>query len=200
MTANTVLKITENETPDYTVEAMSGLSADKTVTVLADTLSPVEFVNRDRGEGDLTIAKEVTHDFGVDYQIPTDKAFTMRITLSGIGTKNATFDAEQTNSDMTSITTDANGQFSVTLKNDEQLKIYGLPSETVATVVEQAPGSGFTAQYWDNGEQGDGIVSIARDSTVSVVVVNDYAPAEVLSCKHCCFWQQNAEWKRLAKW
>ena len=179
MTANTVLKITENETPDYTVEAMSGLSADKTVTVLADTLSPVEFVNRDRGEGDLTIAKEVTHDFGVDYQIPTDKAFTMRITLSGIGTKNATFDAEQTNSDMTSITTDANGQFSVTLKNDEQLKIYGLPSETVATVVEQAPGSGFTAQYWDNGEQGDGIVSIARDSTVSVVVVNDYAPAEV---------------------
>lgn len=73
----------------------------------------------------MTIAKEVTHDFGVDYQIPTDKAFTMRITFSGIGTKNATFDAEQTNSDMTSITTDANGQFSVTLKMNEQLKIYG---------------------------------------------------------------------------
>lgn len=37
MTANTVLKITENETPDYTVESVSGLSADKTVTVLANT-------------------------------------------------------------------------------------------------------------------------------------------------------------------
>lgn len=59
------------------------------------------------------------------------------------------------------------------------LKIYGLPSETIVTVVEQAPGAGFTAQYWDNGEQGDGVVSIARDSTVSVIVVNDYAPAEV---------------------
>lgn len=178
MTANDTFRIEENETAAYVAET-TGLSAAGTVTVSANTILPVSFVNADRGTGNLTVAKEVEHDFGVDYQIPADKVFTMQVTLSGIGTANAVFAAEHTNGQYTEITTDANGQFAVTLKHDEQFEVFGLPAGTTATVVETAYGMGFTPAYWDNGQPGDGTVTVVKNSTVSVIVVNDYAATEV---------------------
>lgn len=174
MTAGTVMKITENETVDYVVKSTSGISETGTVSIVANKLTPVEFVNADRGTGNLTIAKEVTHDFGTEYQVPDNKSFTMNVTLSGVGTKNATFKMKQTNSSLTQITTDENGQFSVTLKHEEQITLFDLPTGTVAKVTERNPGTGFTVQYWDNGAISDGVVTVAKDSTVSVIVVNDY--------------------------
>jgi len=178
MTAGTVIQINEAETAEYVVESVSGLT-NNVLTIVNKTLLPVTFVNDQRSTGNLTIAKEVEHDFGQNYSIPADKSFTMTVTLSGIGTANATFKAAKTDSTIDSIQTDADGKFTITLKHDEQFEIFGLPEGTVATVVESTPGTGFAPTYWDSGKPGDGIVTIEGDSTVSVIVVNDYTPAEV---------------------
>ncbi len=181
MTAGQTILIEEAENMDYIVESVNADSDAKSIRILlqANTLSNADFVNADRGRGNLTIGKEVTHDFGEDYNIPADKSFTITVTLAGIGTANATFPAQQTGSDITSVTTDENGQFTVTLKSDQQITLSDLPAGTVATVTEQNPGDGFTAQYWDNGQLGDGIVTVIADNTVSVIVVNDYTAARV---------------------
>ncbi len=179
MPAGDTFRIVERETAEYIATA-TGLSDSGTVTVNQYEIKNVAFVNDDRGAGNLTIAKEVEHDFGVDYQIPANKNFTMQVTLSGIGTANATFTAEHSgNSEIENVTTDADGKFTVTLKHDEQLEIFGLPAGTVATVVEQNPAAGFTPAYWDNGQPGDGQVTVVDANTVSVIVVNDYEAAEV---------------------
>lgn len=174
--------IKETETAGYipTVTVNGAASSNPTtVTIANNELVDVDFVNADRGTGNLTIAKEVDHDFGVDYQIPNDKVFTMQVTLSGIGTANATFAAKHTNGTYTEIKTDANGQFTVQLAHEQQFEVFGLPTGTVATVVETASGIGFTPAYYDNGALGDGEVTVAKDSTASVMVVNDYHATEV---------------------
>lgn len=182
LSAGDVVTVNEAEMigyiPSVTVNGVAVGNA-ATVTVEANRLTDVDFVNTDRGVGNLTVAKEVEHDFGVEYQIPADKRFTLQVTLSGIGTANATFAAEHTDGTYTEIVTDANGRFTVQLKHDEQLKVFGLPAGTVASVVETQIGTGFTPTYWDNGALGDGRVTVMRDATVSVIVVNDYQPTAV---------------------
>ncbi len=179
LTAGDTFRIIERETAEYVATA-TGLSDSGTVTVNQYEIKNVSFVNDERGTGNLTIAKEVEHDFGQDYQIPEDKNFTIQVTLSGIGTANATFTAEHSgNSAITSISTDAEGKFTVTLRHDEQLEVFGLPAGTTATVVETEKGAGFTPTYWDNGQRGDGQVTVVDANTVSVIVVNDYEAAEV---------------------
>lgn len=176
------ITIKETETAGYipTVTVNGAASSNPTtVTIANNELVGVDFVNADRGTGNLTIAKEVEHDFGTDYQVPADKLFTMQVTLSGIGTANATFAAKHTNGTYTEIKTDANGQFTVQLAHEQQFEVFGLPAGTVATVVETASGIGFTPAYYDNGSLGDGEVTVVKDSTVSVMVVNDYHATEV---------------------
>jgi len=181
MTNGEQIKIAESENADYIVEAVNSTAVqDITVTVTDSTLASVTFINADRGKGNLTVSKVVEHDFGTSYTIPADKTFDVTVTLSGIGTANETFEAKATgNSSITSVTTDANGKFNVSLKHNEQFEIFGLPEGTVATVVEANPGTGFTAQYWDNGVLGDGVVTVSGDKVSSVIVVNDYTPAKV---------------------
>lgn len=171
-------RIEEQETAAYLPTA-GGLTADGKVTVSDQTVSPVSFVNTDRKTGNVTVTKEVRHDFGTNYPIPADLTFTMQVTLQGIGTANATFDAVHTNGSYDEIVTDANGRFTVQLKHNESLEVHNLPDGTVVTVVEQNPPAGFTPAYVDNGEAGDGSVTVAGDATVSVVVENRYAAAEV---------------------
>ncbi len=179
MTSGETFRIEERETAEYIATA-TGLSQAGTVTVNANELLPVSFVNDVRGTGNLTIAKEVEHDFGQDYNIPADMTFTVQVTLSGIGTYRQPFTAEHSgNSEISSITTDENGQFTVTLKHDEQLEVFGLPAGTEVTVVEQNPSAGFTPSYWDNGILGDGKVTVLDNNTVSVIVVNDYEAKKV---------------------
>ncbi len=176
------ITVKETETSKYvptvTVKGVAS-SNPATVTIVNNELIDVDFVNAERGTGNLTIAKEVEHDFGTDYQVPADKLFTMQVTLSGIGTSNTTFEAKHTNGTYTEITTDANGQFTVQLAHEQQFEVFGLPTGTVATVVETVSGTGFTPAYYDNGALGDGKVTVVKDSTVSVIVVNDYVAKKV---------------------
>ena len=171
-------RIVERESAEYIATA-TGLSGDGTVTIVENELKPVSFVNDERGTGDLTIAKQIEHDFGEDYNIPADKLFTMQVTLSGIGTANATFKAKHTNGTYTEIETDANGQFTVQLAHEQQFEVFGLPTGTVATVIETEKGNGFTPTYLDNGVVGDGVVTVVKGSVVEVVVENDYVAQEV---------------------
>ncbi len=180
MTVGDVIKVSESESVDWKTVSVNNVAGNEyTFTVANQVLEDVTFTNAVKGKGNLTVSKVVEHDFGTEYQIPADKSFTMEVTLSGIGTRSATFEAKQTNSDITSITTNENGKFSVTLRHNEQLEVFGLPEGTTASVTETAHGAGFTPQYWDNGQLGDGIVNVVASNTVSVIVVNDYAPAKV---------------------
>lgn len=180
LSGNITIKETETSKyiPTVTVDGAAS-SNPASVTIVNNELIGVDFVNADRGTGNLTIAKEVEHDFGANYQVPTDKLFTMQVTLSGLGTANATFEAKHTNGTYTEIQTDANGQFTVQLAHAQQFEVFGLPTGTVATVVETGFGTGFTPTYYDNGVSGDGEVTVVKDSTVSVMVVNDYQAAKV---------------------
>ncbi len=180
MLAGDVFQVLEQESADYVVQSVNGstAAAGASITVVPNTFGSAAFVNADRGKGNLTIAKEVEHNLGTAYQIPADKSFTMHISLSGVGTANATFTASQTNRAITSITTDANGCFTVTLKHNESIELFDLPEGTVAVVVEKDPAAGFTPAYWDNGLEGDGVVTVEAERTVSVIVVNDYVPTK----------------------
>lgn len=162
----------------YIVQSVNGEAADSaTLTVKAGTFAAADFVNADRGTGNLTVAKEIKHDLGVDFQLP-DKGFDITVTLSGVGTALQTFDAKRGDEDK-KITTDAAGQFTVTLKHNEQLTVFDLPEGTKAVVTEENPGKGFTAGYYDDGVSGDGVVTVPDSATATVLVVNDFTASEV---------------------
>lgn len=171
LTAGASYTVREVETVDYipNVDAFN-------VTVVDGVMKDVEFVNANRGSGNLTISKEVRHPLGADYQIPENKLFTIHVDLDGVGVTNATFEAAHTNGSVTSVTTDADGCFTAVLAHDEQLEVFGLPAGVTATVTEPEPGTGFTASYLEDGQTGDGVVIIPKNSTASVTVENHYIP------------------------
>ncbi len=165
--------VTEEATLTY-LPSQNSITAE----VVEGRFADVAFVNGLRGDGDLTISKKIVHPLGTDYQLPA-RDFTMEVTLTGLGSANATFAAIHTGGDVTSVTTDAGGRFTVQLAADEQIQICDLPAGITATVRESDPGTGFTASYLDNGEAGDGVVTITKGASVSVTVTNTYVPAPV---------------------
>ncbi len=184
MNPNDVITVKEIETDKYTVASINETKGDSiNITIEENTLKPAAFVNTERGLGNLTIAKDVEHKYGNNYQIPDNvNSFDIEVTLklNGNALSNKEYEAKQTsNASVTKINTDANGKFTFTLKDDDQLEIFGLPAGTIANVKEINISNGFTATYWDNGASGDGIVDIIANHTVSVEVVNVYEADEV---------------------
>ncbi len=168
--------ISENEDPEYVVKSING-QAQSSITITAESgkIAEAAFVNTLRGKGSLTITKEIEHNLGADHVIPADMAFTVKVTLRGLISPGATFDtAHSGDANLTSVSLDDNLSFTVTLKNDEQFEIFGLPEGTVATVVEQNPGTGFTPTYFENDMQGDGQVVVIADAHTFVAVINGY--------------------------
>ena len=181
MEDGTQFRIDEPETVDYKVDSVNGQSGRSyaEITVTANMLKEVSFVNANRGTGNVLISKEVLHNFGVSYQIPESKIFEMTVALSGVGTSNAEFPAKHTNGSVDKITTDAEGKFTVSLRHDEQIEISDLPAGTVVTVRELNPGAGFTPDYMDTDSVNDGVLTVLTDSTAAVIVRNSYAASEV---------------------
>lgn len=174
MNEGDVIKIAEEETVAY-IGTASGLT-NSSVTVKKNEMQVVTFVNEERGTGSLTVGKEIKHDLGTGYEIPAGKKFTMKVTLSGVGTANKTFVAIMPDGKKDKITTDANGVFEIQLEHDQQVTIQGLPTGTKATVVEQEVPNGFTATY-TGGENGS--VTIEKGGLAVVTVQNAYKPAKV---------------------
>ena len=167
LTAGSVYTIEELQTLDYIPQ-----TASFTVTLNGGQMADVTFVNADRGTVSLTISKEVTHNLGSDYIIPENKTFTIHVRLTGVGVAQRTFQAIGA---ISSVTTDQEGCFTMTLKHDQQVQIFGLPEGTVAYVTEPEPGVGFTVSYQENGQAGDGVVTIPAGSA-DVEVINAYTP------------------------
>ncbi len=174
LTPGNTYRVEEVPTLDYVPQTQQ-----VELTLQKGTMTPVEFVNADRGVGNLTVSKEVLHDLGSDDSIPQGKRFAMKVTLSGIGTQNATFRATCTDGCTDAVTTDETGSFTIALGHHHQLEVFGLPAGTVAQVTEPDPGDGFTPSYREEHDNGDGKVIIAANATASVVVVNRYEPAPV---------------------
>lgn len=167
--------ISEVETGYYVLTTENNV---KVKTKAAEVVS-AEFVNTARGEGSLTLTKDVTHNLGQDPESLASKTFTMNVDLDGIGTANAEFDVIDSLEQVTSITTDADGKFSVRLKDNQQMRIIGLPEGTIVKVVESNPGDGFTATYVENGTVDDGTVTIENNAIQSVIISNAYVPQKV---------------------
>lgn len=177
MNKGNTIKISEVESVEYMTDKPS-----QKITIEANTLKPVAFVNRERGIGNLTIVKEVKHNFGEDYIIPSDKVFTIHVTFDGIGTSNQTFLAKHSNIQaITNIQTDELGQVKspIYLKHGEQIEIIGLPDGTLVQVIEKTPPTGFTPRYWVNGGLSDGRMTIEKNQNSSIIVVNDYEANEI---------------------
>lgn len=181
MTAGAKYSIEETPDEKYILKNINGDSKASTaeITVENHRLSEANFVNTEKGSGNLIIAKEVRHNFGTDYEIPSDKSFDITVTLSGFGVRDKSFKAKNANGESTSVTTDENGSFTVSLKHNEKLEILDLPEGTTADVKEKTPGAGFNVSYFVNGQSGDGSVTVQDNQTASVVVENSYSPSAV---------------------
>ncbi len=178
MTAGHTVKITETETEAHVVQSVNGQPGNGVqITITDKTFADAAFVNTVRGTGNLTVSKEVEHPLGDGYVYPADLSFDMMVTftLNGQPLANRTFTTSHGDRTLNGM-----GKVLVTLKPEEHLEFFGLPAGTVATVTEAAPGNGWeTPVYYDNGQAGDGVVTVTADGTVSVLVLNTYQPDPV---------------------
>ena len=168
---------TVTETPHAEYHATSNASG----TIVQGELANVSVVNVKRGTGSLAVTKYVTHPLGTSAQI--DKAFTVQVTLTDPLGQPITGELQAShsgNSALTSVTADANGQFTTTLKAGQTLLVHGLLEGSTAKVVEDLTGlPGFTNGYWEGSGYDDGVVTITRDVSTSVTVHNHYEPTKV---------------------
>ena len=167
---------TVTETPHAEYHATSNASG----TLVKGQLADVRVVNVERGTGSVAVSKHVTHPLGIGVQI--DKEFTVQVTLTdplGQPITGQLQVAHSGNSALTSVTADAGGKFTTTLKAGQTLVIHGLLEGSTATVVELNVPNGFKDYYWEGEAYDDGVVTVAKDTTTAVVVHNHYQPAEV---------------------
>ncbi len=186
LTAGLQFTITETEEADFVVSRvdMDGVTISETVAsgMLGNgEIADVEFTSVPRGEGALTIAKQVEHPLGTNYEIPVDKTFGINVKLEGIAVSSGDEFEVIHSGDATlkKVKVGSDKSFTLTLKHGEQVEIKGVPEGTKATVTEANLGTGFTATYKENGADGDGVIeSIKKAPTVdNVTVVNTYSPA-----------------------
>ncbi len=186
LTENQIFTVTENLDIDYKLDSVfvngvKASGAEAQLTVANNRMQQAEFVNTNRGAGDLTIAKEVIHPFTSDPATLASKEFTMQVTLELDG------NVPLANYNRNGVATDAEGNIigNVVLKHSQQIQLNGLPAGTVATVreISLVEGDGYTAAYFENGQPSvsadKGVVTVAENRIVSVIVTNDYEPAEI---------------------
>ena len=170
----TAYTVTEEQTRYYAAS-----SQNATGTVAAYTIHGVDFTNTPKGYGDLIISKDVTHPYDVAPQALTDKQFTIRVTLSGADVADKTFQAAGLEG-VTSVTTDAQGSFTVKLRDNESVKLLELPENTAFVAVEQLDATadkGFSLVRTDSVLAGQ----IKKNEAAQIHVVNDYAPSEPIA-------------------
>lgn len=162
--------VTERAHADYI-----GSSENATGTVATNTIHDVDFVNIPRGYGNLIISKDVDHPFTTVPAALTDKEFTIQVTLSGDDVANQQFAIGGTDP-VQYITTDANGSFTVTLKDNGSVTVVGLPEGTTFTTTEILDAqlhNGFAMDADRSTLSG----TIVKDTAVQTHVVNVYEPA-----------------------
>lgn len=179
-TVYTVEEISNNN--DYMVKsvhvngtAMTGTAAMGVVT--KSVIDDVDFLNTPTSEGELVIVKEVTHPFTTTPDALANKVFTVEVSLTNGDVNNKTFELVRANG-TSSVTTDANGKFTVTLKNGESVAVKGIPADSKYTVSEPLATmpDGFTLDVQNSANLSG---TIPADANIQATVVNNYTYSSV---------------------
>ncbi len=180
--------VTEQTMTDFVTQsilvsgtAQSGNGA--TVTLADGDMTDVDFVNSRRGTGSFTVAKEISHDFGVDYQVPNNQntTFAVELSLSFNGEPLAgTYSYTHTNGQNGTQTLEGDdGEvWTVYLNHQDQFTINGLPEGAVVKAAEKlstAQQASFTPSYWENIDE----VTIEANAVAQVLIVNDYTATSI---------------------
>ncbi len=205
--ANHSYKITETKVLDYIVSTITGdgkVDDDNSnvvdVTIEANQMKAVEFVNAERGTGNIVITKRVQHNLGDAPASLSEKEFTMKVklTLGDFSFENAEFEAVrfgavekgdslEAQGEKVTVALNEAGEFTITLKNGENIEIKGLPVGTQVTVEETGLDEhpGFSAVYYVDGQKveaaGDAaateaVNTIRENENAGITVVNVYEP------------------------
>ncbi len=145
---------------------VASIAQDDTAEITLSSFAMPEavFTNGTRGKGAVNVKKTVTHDYGANYKIPSNKfEIKVLITLEGKALTNYNLGDEST---------DASGYCTINLAHGESQLISGIPQGAVATVSEKAYDK-FETTY--NGAASHEGVTITA-ATANVDVVNDYDP------------------------
>ncbi len=187
-----VYTVTEADHTEYRVLKINGEdSATNTtqVTVAALQTAEVAFENTLKGYGKLFINKTVgsavagqtlpAHALNAEFDITVD----VGQTLAG-----NTYDIVHSgNATLKQVTVNANGEITgLKIKHGQTIEIQGLPENTTATVTETLTASqadNYATTYTSHNRAGqamdnDGVVTIEKDASATVIVNNAYAPVE----------------------
>ncbi len=180
--------VTEQETLTYTVGTVSVNSVVQNTDNALVSLTPgdmidVDFTNTLRETGTFTVAKDITHDFGAGYTIPENEFTTFKVELSFTFNGNplsgqyAVAHTDGSESQIT-LTGAANEKVEISLHNNDQYTVYGLPAGTVVKAEEKlttAQQNAFTASYYQNINE----VAVSENEIASVIILNDYTAQAV---------------------
>lgn len=145
----------------------------KSGTVELYSLESVNFVNAPITQGSLIISKVVLHSYGDAFAIP-EKTFTIRVDLDGKGVTSTTLNVTSTTG-ITTVQTDEDGVFTVTLGHDDSVMIQGLEAGVTYTVTETGLPAGFTLDNSSTGLTG----VIESDGISTAILYNRYQAAPV---------------------
>ncbi len=172
--------VTEMPHADYKTVSAGGVQGAQStrVTVEERKLAEVSFVNVRKGYGGVTIVNRVVHDFGASYQMP-EKWFTVQVQLPQEYADTVLQAALTSDSSLTSVTTDENAAFTVSLRHGEQFELINLKEGTVVKIKETDIPVGFVPTYYGAGEKDTDFVTIRENTSLSLIVANTYQYGEV---------------------
>lgn len=153
------------------VNGQSITEKEAAVTLTAQTVVPVEFTNGQKTYGNLIVSKDVTHPFANVPAALTAQQFAITVDLDGENVANATFAATGL-AGTTSVTTDAEGKFTLQLRHGESLTVLSLPEGTAYTVTETDLPAGYEMVAANSVLSG----TIDADAPAQAHVVNNYDP------------------------
>jgi hypothetical protein len=178
----TVFEVTEAANSQY-----SYTYAGATQTVAGKIVEGV-VTNAPFLPGSLYITKEVVHAYGGN-AFPNNHEFDFKVTfVDALGNPIAgkTFSLENNyDTNLTALTTDANGVMTGKLRHGETVHIKNIPAGAKVTVEEINIPTNYTSTvYRSRNHSGatadnDGIVTIESGRNATVVVINTYTPATV---------------------
>lgn len=186
LTAGTQYKITETETTDHVAVTANGSAGNSTtVTVTANQVVSADFVNRDRGTGNLMITKEVAHA-QAGHTVPASvlQSQTFPITVTVPATLAGEDVVINTGTGDVDSKVPAGGVFTFNIMHGQTIAIKGLPEGTVATASEGTVSAPFAFERINSRDHSgaeldnDGKVTIAENGNATVIVHNTYKPAK----------------------
>lgn len=185
LTAGTQYKITETETTDHVAVTANGSAGNSTtVTVTANQVVSADFVNRDRGTGNLMITKEVAHA-QAGHTVPASvlQSQTFPITVTVPATLAGEDVVINTGTGDVDSKVPAGGVFTFDIKHGQTIAIKGLPEGTVATASEGTVSAPFAFERINSRDHSgaeldnDGKVTIAENGNATAIIHNKYQPA-----------------------